>query len=236
MCTIAIWPLLCTPRKLCGWLAAITASIATRTLPSVLFLKPIAAEKPEASSRCTWLSVVRAPIAPQLSRSAMYCGLDVSSSSLPAGTPIALMSISSDARDAQAFVDAKAAVQVRVVDEALPADRGARLLEVHAHHDLERVVVRLARLDQMVGVFQRRTRLVHRARPDHHQQPVVGAVHDAPHAVAAGGDEAFDRPAGHRKKADQLLRRRQRLDRDDTFVVDLAGLFGGVGGAHAADG
>jgi len=40
-------------------------------------------------------------------------------------------------RDAQAVVDAEAAVEVRVVDQALPADGGARLLEVHAHHDLE---------------------------------------------------------------------------------------------------
>ena len=209
-----------------------TASIATRTLPSVLFLNPMAAEKPEASSRCTWLSVVRAPIAPQLSRSAMYCGLEVSSSSLPAGTPSALMSISSERAMRRPFVDAKAAVQVRVVDQALPAHRGARLLEVHAHHDHQRVVEQRALLVQTLRVFERRLRLVHRARPDHHQQSVVDAVHDAAHLVAAGGDEAFDRPAGHREKADQLLRWRQRLDGDDALVVDLAGFFGGVGGAH----
>jgi len=33
------------------------------TLPSVLFLNPTGIERPEASSRCTWLSVVRAPMA-----------------------------------------------------------------------------------------------------------------------------------------------------------------------------
>lgn len=34
-------------------------------LPSVPFLKPIGKDTPEASSRCNWDSVVRAPIAPQ---------------------------------------------------------------------------------------------------------------------------------------------------------------------------
>jgi hypothetical protein len=34
-------------------------------LPSVPFLKPIGKETPEASSLCSWDSVVRAPIAPQ---------------------------------------------------------------------------------------------------------------------------------------------------------------------------
>jgi hypothetical protein len=64
------------------------------TLPSVPFLKPIGAELPDASSRWTWLSVVRAPIAPHAIRSPMYCGEIVSSSSLADGTPRRPMSIS----------------------------------------------------------------------------------------------------------------------------------------------
>ncbi len=68
--------------------------MAIFTLPSVPFLKPIGAEEPEASSRWTWLSVVRAPIAPQATRSLTYCGEMVSSSSLPAGTPNPLTSTS----------------------------------------------------------------------------------------------------------------------------------------------
>ncbi|MCY1549195.1 hypothetical protein D9M68_853530 [compost metagenome] len=39
------------------------------------------------------------------------------------------------ARQLQTLVDGEAAVQVRVVDIALPAYGGARLLEVHAHDD-----------------------------------------------------------------------------------------------------
>ncbi|MNU04080.1 hypothetical protein D3C72_2483520 [compost metagenome] len=62
-------------------------------MPSVPFLKPTGAEMPEASSRCTWLSVVRAPMAPQLIRSPMYWGEIMSRNSLPAGTPWRLISI-----------------------------------------------------------------------------------------------------------------------------------------------
>jgi hypothetical protein len=50
------------------------------------------------------------------------------------------------ARDAQAFVDAVALVEIRIVDQTLPADRGARLLEIHAHHDFQRVFVVLAHI------------------------------------------------------------------------------------------
>ena len=90
------------------------------------------------------------------------------------------MSSSSVARDAQALVDAEAAVEVRIVDQPLPADGGARLLEVDAHHDLagrrraaSRSGARRAR------VLERGRRIVDRARPDDHQQPVVCAVQDA---------------------------------------------------------
>src|SRR2546430_9914621 len=57
VCTIATWPLLCTDRKWCFWRAARIASTAILTFPSVPFLKPTGADRPDASSRCTWLSV-----------------------------------------------------------------------------------------------------------------------------------------------------------------------------------
>jgi|TARA_B110000208_G_scaffold183497_1_gene236285 hypothetical protein len=59
------------------------ASTLTLTLPPVPFLKPIAHDIPEASWRWTCDSVVRAPIAPQTTRSAMYCGVMVSRNSTP---------------------------------------------------------------------------------------------------------------------------------------------------------
>src|SRR5471030_2498819 len=93
--TMAEWPPLVTDRKWCGCDAALMASTAILTLPSVPFLKPTGHDSPDASSRCTCDSVVRAPIAPQLIRSAMYCGLITSRNSVPAGRPSSLMSRSS---------------------------------------------------------------------------------------------------------------------------------------------
>ena len=72
--------------------AARMASTAIFTDPSVPFLNPTGQDSPEASSRCTWLSVVRAPMAPQLTRSVTYWGVMISRNSVPAGTPISFKS------------------------------------------------------------------------------------------------------------------------------------------------
>ena len=85
---MAVWPDLVTDRKWCGELAERMASTAMRMLPSVPFLKPTGQERPEASSRCTCDSVVRAPMAPQAIRSAVYCGVMVSRNSVAQGRPM----------------------------------------------------------------------------------------------------------------------------------------------------
>jgi len=51
-------------------------------------------DKPDASSLCPWLSVVRAPIAPQLTKSATYCGVIRSRNSVAVGMPILVKSSS----------------------------------------------------------------------------------------------------------------------------------------------
>ena len=68
------------------------ASIAIWILPSVPFLKPIGQESPDASSLCICDSVVRAPIAHQLMKSARYCGLIGSRNSVAVGTHRVLIS------------------------------------------------------------------------------------------------------------------------------------------------
>ena len=106
----------------------------------------------------------------------MYCGRD-HVEKLAAGRHAEAVDVEQQlARDAQALVDAVALVEVRVVDQALPADRGARLLEVDAHHDLERVGVAFALGLQPARVLERGGRVVDRARADDHQQPVVLAA------------------------------------------------------------
>ena len=54
------------------------ASTATLRLPSVPFLNPTGHDSPDASSRCTWLSVVRAPIAPHATVAQSQIGCMVS--------------------------------------------------------------------------------------------------------------------------------------------------------------
>ena len=84
---MAATPLSSMPRKTCSSLAASTPSAAIWTVPPVPFLKPMGMLSPLAISLCTWLSVVRAPMAPQEIRSPTYCGVNGSRNSVAAGRP-----------------------------------------------------------------------------------------------------------------------------------------------------
>ena len=111
--------------------------MATWMSPEVAFLNPTGQETPETSWRWTWLSVVRAPMAPQLTRPAMYCGRD-HVEEFGAGGDAHLGEVEEKvARETEAVVDLVGAVEMRIVDEALPADGGAGLLKVDAHDDVE---------------------------------------------------------------------------------------------------
>src|SRR3954463_15384411 len=83
-------PCLVTDGNQCGDRAVRTASTAIWVLPSVLFLNPTGIDRPDASSRCTWLSAVRAPMATHDVRSAICCGIWVSRNSEPVGRPRSL--------------------------------------------------------------------------------------------------------------------------------------------------
>ena len=132
------------------------------------------------------------------------------------------------AGDAQAFVDAVGLIEVRVVDQALPADGGAGLLEVHPHDDLERVGIARTHLLEATGVVDGSGRIVDGARADHHQQAVVLAGHDVVDAAAGVGNEPFGRRAADREEPDQVFGRREHGDVLDALVVGLAGLVDGV--------
>ncbi len=123
------------------------------------------------------------------------------------------------ARDAQAFVDPEAAVEARIVDQALPADGGARLLEIDAHQDQQVVRMAVALGLEAARVLQRRIEVVDRARADHDQQAVVGAVQDAVdrRARLVGGRRSR---LGGRIFAQDMARRREFLDLADADVVD----------------
>ncbi len=122
----------------------------------------------------------------------------------------------------QAVVDLETAVQPRIVDQPLPADRRARLLEIDPHEDFELAGMAAALLGQATGVVEGGSRIVNRAGADHHQQAVVLAVQDAVRGLAGLGDGAGDH-AGRRRLADHLGGRAQRREAFDSKI------FGGSG-------
>ena len=103
----------------------------------------------------------------------------------PRGQPELVQLDEQAPRAPEALVDGEAAVEVRVVDEPLPAHRGARLLEVDAHHDAE-VGGELARqLGEAPAVVEARRGIVDGAGPHHDDEPVVLAAQDPRDLVAA---------------------------------------------------
>ncbi len=92
---MAARPCFVTPMKWWHPAVALMAFTATWTPPSVPFLNPTGNDTPDASSRWSWDSVVRAPTAPRLIRSSKYWGEMVSSISVMTGNPISVMSAKS---------------------------------------------------------------------------------------------------------------------------------------------
>src|SRR5690606_14206570 len=80
------------------------------------------------------------------------------------------------AGDAEAVVDVERIVKMRVVDEALPADRGARLLKIDAHDDEHVILEALCFHLELGGVFERRFGIMDRAGADDSEQPVIIAA------------------------------------------------------------
>jgi len=165
------------PGNTCGTPAARIASTAVEMLPSGRFFIPIGIDKPEASWRCTWLSTVRAPIAPQATVSAMYCGVIGSRNSHPTGRPRRSTSISSArARRRPVFTSPEPSSPGSLMSPFQPKVVGEPTGD----------------LAEPVGVVEGGGRIVYRTRADHHQEAVVGAVQhpaDSPSASEYGRGE-----------------------------------------------
>ncbi len=125
------------------------------------------------------------------------------------------------ARGVKALVDVAAAVQVRVVDEALPADRRARLLEVDAHRHAEVVAQLLRGRGQAPGVLASRLDVVDAAWPDDHQQAVVAAVEDVRDGGPARQNRLFLLGA-ERQVVEYLGRCDQLDDPPDSLIADAS--------------
>ena len=130
-------PCLVTDGNQCGERAVSTASTAVCVLPSVLFLNPTGIDRPgrqlavdlafgrpraDRDPRRQVGDVLRNLRVEELRRRRQPHVVDVEQQL--AGQP-------------QPLVDVEALVEIGIVDEPLPADRRARLLEVAAHDDDE---------------------------------------------------------------------------------------------------
>ena len=87
-------------------------------------------------------------------------------------------------REVQPLVDGEAAVEVGVVDQPLPADRRAGLLEVDAHDDAKVGRQLGGERREAPGVVERGDRIVDRAGPDDDDQAVIRPAQDAAHLLA----------------------------------------------------
>ena len=119
----------------------------------------------------------------------------------------------------QAFANIVAAINIRVVDQALPADGGARLLEVHAHDDEQLLTELVLQLGQSARVVQRGLRVMNRTGADDDQQPVVLAVQARANLITRVGDD-FLSLIGQREFSEHLRGRGQRLQLQYAAVDD----------------
>src|SRR5256885_3725150 len=126
------------------------------------------------------------------------------------------------ARQPQPLVDREGAVEDRVVDEALPAHGGARLLEVDAHDDAEVLRQLVGDRLEAARVLEPRLRIVDRAGAHDDDQAVALAAQDAGDFLARAGDDLRALVAQR-----QLLEEdRRRQQRPDALDVQVAGLHG----------
>jgi len=105
---------------------------------------------------------------------------------VPSGRPKSLKIDHQLARGAQAERDVERVVHVRIVDQPFPADRRARLLEVHAHHEVHPLADFVGQPAKPCGVLQRGLRVVDRTRPQHDEEARVLARQDLFERRSAG--------------------------------------------------
>ncbi len=124
-----------------------------------------------------------------------------------------------------ADVDAEAVVHERVVDIALPAHRGARLFEIDAHDQLQRVADFVGQRLEAAGVIEAGDRVVDRAGADDDEEARVRALENAVQRGAAMHDGVC---GGQRQRqaAVDILRRRHGVEGGDVDVFDVDGAHG----------
>ena len=93
------------------------------------------------------------------------------------------------APEAEAVGDVVGAIEVRVHDEAFPADGGAGLLEINAHYDYDAVGDFAGEGGEAAGVVAAGVEVVDRAGADEQEEAPVVGEDDAANVLAAVGDK-----------------------------------------------
>src|SRR5262245_22238134 len=124
------------------------------------------------------------------------------------------------ARNPQTLVDAEAAVEAGIVDEAFPADRRAGLFEVHAHQHEQIIVEPVLDLEQSLAVFLGSLYVMHGTRPDDDDEPVVRAVKYAVYGVPRFVHDT-PRLGGDREFAQDLRGQGELLDTPNPYVIGV---------------
>ena len=88
---------------------------------------------------------------------------------------------------AQTSVDVVRAVQMRIIDQPLPADSGARFFEIDPHHHFKLILQTLADRSQSLGVLPSRRHVMHGAGTHHHQQTLVISPKNRLNALSGRG-------------------------------------------------
>ncbi|KAI6761779.1 hypothetical protein HG531_002332 [Fusarium graminearum] len=96
-------------------------------------------------------------------------------------------------RDAQTLVDLKAAINIGVVDQTLPADSCARLLKVGSHNDKKLILMLLLLLQEEVAVGKGSRGVVDGTWANDNEQSVllVGAIDNSDSFIASFEDRLF---------------------------------------------
>ncbi len=119
----------------------------------------------------------------------------------------------------QAGVHVAGVVQVRVVDQALPAGGGAGLLEVDAHDDEEVVAQVVGPSGEALGVLTGGLDVMDAAGADDDEEPVVLAVEHGG-GLPAPTQHHLDRSGRERQLREQVRRAVERLDPLDSPIAN----------------
>src|SRR5262245_31817023 len=76
-------------------------------------------------------------------------------------------------RNPEATVNIEAAVETGIVDQSLPTDRGARLLEINAHNDLQAIMQLIAHFFEPPCIVEGGSMVMHGTRPDDDDEAIV---------------------------------------------------------------